>query len=332
MAFYSDENDCSVREGNELHLLYRTLPRPELMLEKTQEILHTDIDVNEIDKFGNTALSYLVLHVNRGLRYHAYSIPKIQSLVDSNATTEEIESSCIELDKQYQDNVYSCIELLISKGAVVDYVPSKCPSIAHDVEWTKAYENKLLQQDGRWHLFERGLKMDYTKFNFFDPVTVGKVENVNGVSVLHLAAWRGNAKCISILLEHCADVNCRTVDGRNALHFLYQYCNKPMDLAEATQALIAKGVSVRVTDSSGLAPFQGLLKHTLISRSYVKYLANAYTAEFCIQDPSADNYRAEVKACISKHFVWLLSHHDCNTASVFVQIAYCDILKQRMKC
>ena len=45
--------------------------------------------------------------------------------------------------------VFACIELLLSLGADPNFVPDRCPSIAHDLEWTKAYENKLLQQEGK---------------------------------------------------------------------------------------------------------------------------------------------------------------------------------------
>ena len=55
-----------------------------------------------------------------------------------------------------------------------------------------------------------------------------------------------------------------------------------------------------MTDSYGHAPFQTLLKHCLISRSYVKYLANSYTEEYKIDSPENDHYRDEVLQCIGK--------------------------------
>ena len=38
-------------------------------------------------------------------RYHAYTIPQIQRLVDLNASMAEIEEKCIELDYTYQMQV-----------------------------------------------------------------------------------------------------------------------------------------------------------------------------------------------------------------------------------
>lgn len=61
------------------------------------------------------------------------------------------------------------------------------------------------------------------------------------LTVLHLASWRGDAKCLELLLNHGAISTQRATDGRNGLHFLYQYCNKPCDLVQATSLLIKHG-------------------------------------------------------------------------------------------
>ena len=104
------------------------------------------IDVNQIDEHGNSPLTYLILHINRGLRYHAHTVPQLQHLVDLDASLTEIEELCIKLDAAYQEQVYQCIELLLAGGADPNFTPERCPSIAHDMEWSKAYENKLFNK------------------------------------------------------------------------------------------------------------------------------------------------------------------------------------------
>lgn len=64
----SEDVPPSERSENELHRLYRTLPEPEAMFTTTQKLCEEGVCVNEVDSSGNTPLSYLVLHINRGLR------------------------------------------------------------------------------------------------------------------------------------------------------------------------------------------------------------------------------------------------------------------------
>ena len=72
------------------------------------------------------------------------------------------------------------------------------------------------------------------------------------------------------LLDHSTNPKPRGIDGRNALHLLYHYCNKPGDLVECTKLLLDAGVDPNDSDDEGNTPLYLLLKHTFVKKSYVR--------------------------------------------------------------
>ena len=99
----------------------------------------------------------------------------------------------------------------------------------------------------------------------FDPMAQPVVPNSAGV--FHLAAWRGDVWYMQQLIQHGADINGVYENGRNALHVLYQMCNKPNDLLQATKTLIEGGVDVATKDVFGQTPLMVLLPYAFKNSS-----------------------------------------------------------------
>ena len=272
--------------------------KPLSLFKDLQLLVNTEVNINAIDVKGHSPLTYLILQINRGLRYHRFSIPEIKRLEDLHAPKTEIERQCIEIDTLYQEQVHQCILLLLSQGARCNVTPGTCPSVPHCSEWNESFEHKIMQSEQRWNLLGFGTSMEFSTYNIFNPLTDFKVDNTSGLNLFHLAAWRGDANYLKLLLEHGIDINTLTRDGRNVLHLLYIYCNKPADLVTSTTVLIDAGIDVNTSDSAGLSPLMVLLYHIITKRTHVKYLANAYSENYMVEDPDQDHFHAEIKECV----------------------------------
>lgn len=139
--------------------------------------------------------------------------------------------------------------------------------------------------------------MRYSKYTNFDPLRAFKVAG-STVTCLHLASWRGDMRCLKLLIEHGANVNARSEDGRNSLHYLYHYCNKPCDLVQSTELLIQHGIDVNTVDSEECTPLIILLFHIFVKRSHVRLLANRYMADYEVPTIEKDNYHDEIMGAI----------------------------------
>jgi len=294
-----DPGDCSVSLTG-LCDLYRYCYKPLALYRDTSDLIEHGCPINMVDDTGSTAISLLVLHTNRGLRYHQYPVPKLADLENVNAAREQMLQACIEVDRLYQEDVYKCLELVLRHGADSNILPATCPGIPYYSEWSENYEHKIMQSDQRWNLFTFGGSMEFTTYSVFNPLSCHRPSNSKNVTVLHLCAWRGDVKCIDLLLQHGADVQATTTDKRNALHFLYLYCNKPSDLVPSTALLIQHGIDVNLVDENGHSPIHMLLNHFLVKRSHVKYLANSYTESNVRELPALlDHYRDDIKQCLT---------------------------------
>lgn len=286
------------------HILYQNCPEPLTIAERTEELIknarNVHTAVNQVDCKGMSPLSLLVLHINRSLRYHCYRVDKIGQLEDFNAPKSQIEKVCIDLDKEYQSQVFHCLELLLASGANVLFSPAVCPAVPYAMEWNENYQHKIIQSEQRWNLLSFGAGMEYSTYSIFNPLSLHRVENSSGMSILHLAAWRGDVRCLELLIHHGAQGNAVTLEKRNALHFLYHYCNKPSDLIAATKLLIQHDIDVNLADVDGRSPLFLLVNHIFNKRSYVKYLANSYSKDYsvCMHSPVHDHYRFELQACM----------------------------------
>lgn len=282
-----------------LHELFRNCVKPLSLVDSARELLKRGADVNGVDYYGDTPLSLLVLHVNRGLKFHRYKVNELKVLEDSTVSEKEKYDVCVDVDARYQYQVRSCLELLLRRGTVANVVPTMCPSVIHQAEWNELFELKLIQSELRWTILSFGASMEFATYNVFNPLSSKREKNLRGININHLMAWRGDAQCLELLLQYCpSDVNLCTVDGWNALHFLYFYCNKPSDLVAATKHLITAGVSVNQSDRRGITPMHLLLCHILVKRSHIKYLANAYDHDYVTKLNVPDNYCEEIRRCI----------------------------------
>ena len=282
------------------HLLYQNCTEPLLISRRTEELITSSSNIqatlNQVDCKGMSPLSLLMLHVNRSLRYHCYRVDEIGRLEDYHAPRSEIENVCIRIDHEYQSQVLHCLQLLLESGAEVNFTPAVCPAVPYAMEWNENYQHKIIQSEQRWNLLSFGAGMEYSTYSIFNPLSLHRVENSSGMTLLQLAAWRGDANCLQVLLHHGARADTVTTEKRNALHFLYHYCNKPSDLICATGMLIKYGVDVNLADIDGRTPLFLLVNHVFNKRSYVKYLANSYSDDYNV-DPDKDNYRPEIESC-----------------------------------
>ncbi len=279
--------------------LLREAARPLRLCQDVCDLLDAGTALNYVDDSGCTPLGVLVLHINRGLRYHNHRIPELAILEDSNALSRAITEKCIEIDSVYQDQVREALKLLLEKGAECNVIPGSCPGIPYDITWSENYEHKIIQTEQRWNLFTFGISMEFSTYSIFNPLSTYRPTNAKGVTVLHLAAWRGDADCLELLLKHNANVHTCTTDGRNALHFLYQYCNKPVNLALCTSLLIQHGIDTSAVDSNGHTPAFVLLHHIHVKHSHIQYLANAYTEDSTKSLASGDdNFCDMIQQCL----------------------------------
>ena len=262
----------------------------------------------------------------RGLRYHNPRPLPLKELEANHACRAAIEFKCQELDEQYQEQVRKCLALLLSHGADPNQLPGSCPKIMHDMDWSEGYETKIIQADNRWKLLGVGASMKIFKYHRFDAVaSTSQTPNIHGITALHIAAWRGDAQCLELIVRKGrAAINARATDGRNALHFLYQYCMRPSDLVACTRLLVQHGIdvhaqavdtgdcttsSISTNSSSALTPVDVLLAHAFVKRSHVRHLAVAFTADLSPDNftkdpddpdhtPPQDNYHQEILECL----------------------------------
>src|SRR6218665_1699058 len=273
--------------------LFQVCRDPLSLFDVAKTLLDNGAVFNSIDRHGNTPLFLLVLHVNRGLSY-------TDSLVTVLAERQRIQDSCIvDVHEKYQRQVLRCLETLLDHGADARIVPPNCPSVIHQVEWNELFELKLVQSKSRWLHLRTGMSMQSNKHSAFDPLLSKRSENARGVRIVHLLAWRGDAQCLERLLRHgSVEADACTADRWNALHFLYLYCLKPSDLVASTRLLIDSGVNVNQTGDGGVTPIRLLLRHVLIKRSHVKYLASAPRQDHLCSADVPDNYCNEIRQCL----------------------------------
>lgn len=249
--------------------------------------------VNSVDCHGNTPLFLLALHVNRGLSY-------TDSLVTVLAERQRMHDTCVvDVHEKYQRQVVRCLEMLLSHGADGSVVPMNCPSVIHQTDWNELFELKLVQSKSRWFHLRTGISMQSNKHSAFDPLLSKRHHNTRGIRIIHLLAWRGDVQCLELLLGRSSiEADVCTIDGWNAFHFLYFYCLKPSDLVAATKLLIDCGVNVNQIGHGGITPIHLLLRHILIKRSHVKYLASAPRHDHLRSDDVPDNYCSEIRQCL----------------------------------
>ena len=271
---------------------YRNYFHPLDLLKTTELLLNQGVSVNSVDRLQMTPLAWMVLRLNHGLRYH--DCPLIAKLDAKNGLTDK---AMIKLDESYQEQVHKCLELLLEAGADVHMIPANVPKAPHFDVWMEAYEHKLMQTDGRWHLIVMGGCMQVSTYNNFNPLAIYAEDyNSNSLTLTHLAAWRGDVKCLEKLIQYGCHGNTRTKDGRNALHLLYHYCNKPCQLVRATEVLIEAGVNVNDLDRFGRTPIHTLLYHIFMRRSHTRLLANTYSEDHFMH--KSDNLWPEIKQCV----------------------------------
>lgn len=286
-------------ECDSFHHLYRVCVAPLHLWDGTQRLLQTGASVNHRDEQGWTPLASLLLHGNRGLRWHPYKIPGLGTLEDLNGDKAALEEMCTVLDTEYQEQVHRSVTTLVQNGAEVNAPLVRVPAVLHSPEWIETFEHKLIQSEFRWNLLFSS-SMEFSTYSAFNPLTKYCVPNSCDVTLLHMAAWRGDPDIIEILLKAGADAKAVTVGGRTALHFLYLYCNKPQGLPAATKLLLTHGVDVNSVDTRGRTALHLLLVHTLTKRSHVMYLANAFNGDGVYSksyDPKADNFCEEIHEC-----------------------------------
>ncbi len=279
------------------HVLYRLCPLPLELAHVTKLLVDHGADVNILDGRGHSPLSYLVLHANRGLLYHAYPIPEVKRMIDLMHPKAEILAKVRQLDEIYQSEVYNSLKILLERGADVNAVADTCPVVPHNRTWNETFEHKLMQQEQRWKLLMRETSMEISTYSIFNSLSNPRIANTFSLAPIHLAAWRGDACCLELLLLYGCQAS-RTGDGRNPLHFLYHYCNKPADLAKCTRLLLEHRVNPNDEDEEGNSPLFLLFYHIHVKRSYIKYLANAYLEETSDLSPEHDNYHTEILHCV----------------------------------
>lgn len=151
-----------------------------------------------------------------------------------------------------------------------------------------------------WTHTKLGGQEERDTYTNFDPLSNEHVwSNRSNVSLIHIAAWRGDASALEQLLLAGADATVKTTGDWGLLHFLYVYCSKPRDLAQATRLLLEHGADPRLENAHNNRPLHLLLWHIHCKRSYSRFLANAYT------DPTLpsnhdddDNYHQEIRECL----------------------------------
>ena len=122
-------------ETDSLHALYHICMCPLQMYDSTEHLLKAGASVNQPDDKGWTPLASLLLHVNRGLRWHAYKVPELAKVDEMVHDKGAIENLCSDVDAEYQMQVRQCLFALLENGADVNAAVKVVPAVASSDQW-----------------------------------------------------------------------------------------------------------------------------------------------------------------------------------------------------
>ena len=140
----------------------------------------------------------------------------------------------------FQEQLYIVLQNLLEAGADPCIIPQAVPKHTLGVGTRiDAYGHRVLFTEGRWrqlsqHLFRMGVER--TMYDAFNPMN-NHFTTQAGINLIHLAAWRGDARCLAQLI-HRACVQCA-----DAISDIYERLESNGDLPSQSVRTSPKDVS-----------------------------------------------------------------------------------------